>query len=101
MKLELCEIMQSDREASIMRVLGTTKKRTRTMLVSEQSVLCLFGIFCAIALLLAINGILLAAHAKPLSAYASLQLASCTTGAMVCAVVITRRRVLELLQVKE
>jgi ABC-type antimicrobial peptide transport system permease subunit len=94
-------VMQADREASIMRVLGTTKKRTRLMLTLEQTVLCLAGFVCAVFVLLMINGVLPAAVTRPLGMYAALHFAMCVAGAVICAVVITRRRILELLQVKE
>ena len=94
-------IMQTDRDASIMRVLGATKKRTRAMLLAEQAVLCLAGLALGAILLFIINGALPADSALPLAAYAALQLAACATGALICSVVITRRRPLELLQVRE
>jgi len=94
-------VMQSDREAAIMRALGTTKKRTRTMLVLEQVALCVLGILCAALLLLAINGIIIPVYSKTLSAYSALHITTCTAGALTCAIIITRRRILELLQVKE
>jgi hypothetical protein len=94
-------IMQSDREASIMRVLGTTKRRTRVMLIAEQSALCLLGQLCAAALLFAINGASIAEHTAALGIAAIALLAGCIAGALVCAVIVTRRRILELLQVKE
>ena len=94
-------VMQLDREASIMRVLGTTKKRTRAMLVLEQILLCIAGVFCAVALLLVINGIVMALYTRTLTAYSALHITACAAGALTCAVIITKRRVLELLQVKE
>jgi len=94
-------VMQSDREASIMRVLGTTKKRTRTMLVLEQEVLCCFELLFAAALLRVINGALTEDYMRFTSLYAALHLAICAAVSLTCAVIITRRRVLELLQVKE
>ena len=94
-------VMQSDREAAIMRVLGTSKKRTRTILVIEQVTLCLFGQICAALLLLVINGILLLQHAAAIGIFGSSLLFACIAGALICAVIITRRRILEMLQVKE
>ena len=94
-------VMQSDREAATMRALGTTKKRTRAFLIIEQALLCAAGLILAAGLLLVINGSLPAESALPLAAYAVLQLAACSAGALTCAVVVTRRRILELLQVRE
>jgi len=94
-------VLQSDREASIMRVLGTTKKRARAILVLEQASLGIIGLLLAAILLLAINGAALASYAQPLASCAALLIAASALGASVCAVIITRRRPLELLQVKE
>ena len=85
-----------------MRALGTTKRRVRAMLASEQAVLCVVGLLLAAVLLNAVNGFaLMESSARPLIAYAGLQLAMCVAGALTCAIVITRRRILEMLQVKE
>jgi hypothetical protein len=94
-------VMQLDREASIMRALGATKRRARAMLVVEQAMLCAAGVVFAVSALLAVNGIMLAVYAGAVTAYSALHLAMCVIGALTCAVIITRRRVLELLQVKE
>jgi hypothetical protein len=48
-----------------------------------------------------INGVLPAPVTRPLGLYAALHLAMCVAGAVICAVIVTRRRILELLQVKE
>ena len=49
-------ILQSAREASLLRVLGTTKRRTRAMLSLEQLFLCLAGLCLAIAALVLAEG---------------------------------------------
>ncbi|NLO48220.1 MAG: ABC transporter permease, partial [Clostridiales bacterium] len=59
-------VLQSAKEASIMRVLGTTKKRTRLMLILEQLMLCLLGLVVALVLLAAVNGTAILHVAKPL-----------------------------------
>ena len=94
-------VMQSDREASIMRVLGTTKRRTRAILVTEQAALCFIGQVFAAALLLIINGILLLRHSTAIGIFGAALIFTCTAGALIFAIIITRRRILELLQVKE
>ncbi len=93
-------VIQTVREASIMRVLGTTKKRTRIILILEQLILCLFGMIVALILLTALNGTAVLNIAKPLG-FCALHIIGCAAGVVVCSVVITRRRILELLQVKE
>ena len=50
---------------------------------------------------MAANGAALAGHAMPIGIYAAAHLAACSIGGIVCAVIITRRKPLELLQVKE
>ena len=94
-------VMQAEKEASIMRVLGTTKKRTHALLVTEQAALCAAGLVCAALLLLGVNSALPQGIAIRFASLALTQLAACIAGALVCAVIITRRRVLELLQMKE
>ncbi|MCL2126338.1 MAG: ABC transporter permease [Oscillospiraceae bacterium] len=94
-------VMQTDREAAIMRAIGATKKRARAMLTLEQATLCIAGLFCAAVLLYAINGAAIAGYIGAIGIYAAAQLVACVAGALICAVVATRRRVLELLQVKE
>lgn len=94
-------ILQSAKEASILRVLGTTKRRTRIMLISEQLILCLLGLVLAFIILSAINGNSILTVVLPLSIYIVLHFAGCIIGTSICAVVVTRRRILELLQVRE
>lgn len=93
-------VAQSDKEASIMRVLGTTKRRTHAVLITEQALLCLVGLICAELALIALNGVLPSGSAMPLVLCAVLQLAAGVAGSAVCAVLVTIRRPLELLQVK-
>jgi hypothetical protein len=94
-------VAQSEKVAAIMRVLGTTKKHTRAVLILEQAVLCLSGLICAAALLLAINGPALTDCIREIAVCSVLLLLSNIAGASTCAIIITRRRILELLQVKE
>lgn len=94
-------VMQYYREAAIMRALGVTKKRVRATLALEQAALCIAGIFCAAALHYAVNGSAMADYADTAGLCAAAQLTACIAGSLICAVIITRRRVLELLQVKE
>ncbi len=94
-------ILQSAREASLLRVLGTTKRRTRIMLSLEQVLLCFLGLLCAAAGLIALKGEVLCGVADLLVLYAAVHFCLCLIGAWVSAVSVTRRNVLELLQVKE
>ena len=94
-------IIQSAKEASILRVLGTTKRRTRVMLILEQLVLCLIGLIVAFTILAIVNRADIIKVAEPLSTYCLLHLIGCTVGTTIAAITVTRRKILELLQVKE
>ena len=94
-------IIQSAKEASIMRVLGTTKRRTRTILILEQMMLCIIGLIIAFAILIMVNRANILKLAEPLCTYCLLHLISCTVGTTIAAITVTRRKILELLQVKE
>ena len=94
-------ILQSAREASLLRVLGTTKRRTRVMLTLEQVFLCLLGLLCAAFGLLGLKGDALRPVSGLLGLYSGSHFCLCILGTTLAAVSVTRRHVLELLQVKE
>ena len=94
-------ILQSAQEASLLRVLGTTKRRTRVMLGLEQAVLCLLGLGLAAAGLIGLKGDALQPVSGLLGLYAAAHFCLCLLGAAAAAISVTRRHVLELLQVKE
>ncbi len=94
-------ILQSAQEASLLRVLGTTKRRTRAMLSLEQAILCLLGLVLAALGLLGLKGSALRPVSDLLVIYAAAHFCLCLLGALTAAVSVTRRHVLELLQVKE
>ncbi len=94
-------ILQSAQEASLLRVLGTTKRRTRAMLSLEQIFLCLLGLCFAVAALFLSRGSALTAAAGLAAVYAAAHLLCCVVGTEAAAISVTRRKVLELLQVKE
>ena len=94
-------ILQSAKEASLLRVLGTTKRRTRAMLSLEQVILCLLGLICAAVGLIGLKGDALRPVSDLLGLYAAAHFCLCILGTAVAAVSVTRRNVLELLQVKE
>ena len=94
-------ILQSAREAALLRVLGTTKRRTRAMLTLEQIFLCFLGLCLAVAALVIAKGSALTAVAGLIAVYIAAHLLACAMGTEAAAVSVTRRNVLELLQVKE
>ena len=99
--LPALSVMQSTKDAAIMRALGTTKRRARATIVLEQSALCLAGFLCAAIVLPVVNGTSMSSYLGAIGINAAAQFAACVAGALICAVAATRRRVLELLQVKE
>ncbi len=96
-------ILTEAREAAIMRVLGTTKLRTRIILSLQVILMVLAGLMLGLAVALAWAGSLgLAAATAGLALLcATAYLLCATTGSSAGAVMVTRRPPLELLQVKE
>ena len=94
-------VLQSVREAAMNRALGMPKRRVRSILVSEQAALCLLGLILSVVLMFIINGAAIVPLLAQLVEISALHLAACVLGALSCAVVVTVRRPLELLQVKE
>jgi predicted lysophospholipase L1 biosynthesis ABC-type transport system permease subunit len=82
-------IIQSSKEAAIMRVLGTTKKRTVTILSLEQIILCILAssVFIIYSRVI-ITGIFI-------------YLAADIFAALIAAAATTNKKPMELLQVKE
>ena len=94
-------MMQSVREAALLRVLGVTKKRARCMLVFEQILLCMTGILLAGCGLYLYSPALFARSAQTLAICFVLYFLGCFCGAAAASVHMTRGRIMELLQVKE
>lgn len=93
-------ILQSAREAAVLRILGVTKKRARCMLSLEQILLCTIGIVLVTAGLAWRSPGVFARSARTLLACYSLYFLGCLCGICAAAIQVTRHRVLELLQVK-
>jgi len=94
-------ILQSSKEAAIMRVLGTTKRKTRVILALEQVLLSIVGLFVGVCGLLIYRGRELAVIVGQLSLFAILYFSVILVSAVICSGLATRRSALELLQVKE
>ncbi len=94
-------IQQSVKEAATLRVLGTTKLRARCMLAIEQLCLCVFGVVIAAFGLFIYSPELFVRSAGTLVLCGGLYLLGCVFSAVFAASSVTRRGVLELLQVKE
>ncbi|MCL1824097.1 MAG: hypothetical protein FWG44_07835, partial [Oscillospiraceae bacterium] len=94
-------ILQSSKEAAILRVLGTTKKRVRCMLMFEQIALCTVGIaFAAVGLML-YNSSLFTRSTETLAVCGVLYLLGCICAVLAASISVTKRKILYLLQVKE
>lgn len=94
-------IMQLAKEAAILRILGTTKRRSRCILAIEQIGLCLLGLVIAAIGLVIYDAGLFVRGADTLALCGGLYLLCCALAASITAATVTRRKVLELLQVKE
>ena len=94
-------ILQSSREAAIMRILGTAKGRARSLLTIEQLILCVCGIVLGAIGLLAYNGSGLSDVSEQTALFAALYFAMVLACGFVCSALVTNRSALELLQVRE
>jgi len=94
-------ILQSSKEAALLRALGVAKAKTRTILSLEQVVLSATGLAFGFCVILGYKGAGSAAIARPISLFAALYFAVIIASAAICSILATRRSVLELLQTKE
>lgn len=92
-------IVQTSKDIAIMRVLGTSKRRVRLIMIVEHAAMCLVGIVVAIAVLVirkAANAVI-ADVLFVCGLYFAAVLAAC----IVASIAASRKNVLELLQTKE
>ncbi len=94
-------IMQSTRDAVLLRVLGVTKKRVRCMLVLGQVFLCLTGVLIVAGGLCLYSPGLFLKSSDTLAACFVPYFIGCVLSVSIAAVQVTRHRILELLQVRE
>ena len=94
-------IIRSSKEAAILRVLGTTKKRTRCMLSFEQILLCVIGIIIAVLALAIYNIGLFILSTEMLSLCIGLYFLGYLCAVILASSFVTKSKVLELVQVKE
>lgn len=99
--LAVLMMLQRAKESAVLRVLGTTKSRTRILLCTEHILLCLLGLLLGLGILAALRGGIHAALSGRAVGCAGLYLAGCLCGALPGAIHITNRMPLELLQIKE
>lgn len=94
-------ILQSAKEAAFLRILGTTKKRARCILVLEQILLCILATALATAVLAVPAPQRFMRSAETFALCYGLYFLGCICGAFLAAVQVTGGRILELLQIKE
>lgn len=94
-------ILQTSKEAAIMRVLGTTKRKTRAILTIELSSLNIAGLIVGFCALFIYNGRGVIAILNRIYLFASLFFVMILVCAIVCSALATQRSALELLQTKE
>ncbi len=94
-------ILQSSKEAAILRILGTTKRKTRAILSIEQILLSVIGLIVGAVAVAIYKGAALVGAINQLLLFAGLYFVVIVVAAIVSASLATRRNVLELLQTKE
>ena len=94
-------VLQSSKEAAIMRVLGTRKRLTGSALAIEQAALCLAGLIIGTCALVVFRRQELAAISSKIAVYGALYFAVILAAASAVAWLVTRREVLDLLQTRE
>ena len=94
-------ILQSAKEAAIMRMLGVTKMKTRITVSLEQLLLSAVGLLAGFCGMLVFKGSAMAAISVQMAFFASAYFAAILLAAAVCSALATRRSVLALLQTKE
>ena len=94
-------ILQVSRESAIMRALGTTRGRTRALLVLEQAMLSAAGLLMGAGAMYAAKGAGLAASSRQLCAFGGMYAATVLVCGVICSWLATRRSALDLLQAKE
>ena len=94
-------VMQTGKDAAIMRALGTTKCTTRVMLALEQILLGFVGVLIGLAVMLAWKRGDFSAIAVQAGVFAAAYAIMVMFGSYISAAFATRKNILELLQTKE
>jgi ABC-type antimicrobial peptide transport system permease subunit len=95
-------VLQSAKEAALLRMIGTTKVRTRIMLAGQQLVLCAAGLILGIMVILLYSGAERMAAMGGVFIGCALLFGLCyVASTAVCSWVVTRQEVMALLQTRE
>ncbi len=93
-------IIQTSKDIAIMRVLGTSKRRTRAIIVTERIILYLVSVVLSVIVMLSMRGV--SEHTLyNMTLVIVLYFAAVVISSAAAAVAVTRKKVLELLQTKE
>lgn len=92
-------IVQSSKEICIMRILGTSKKKTWALLVSEQMVLCVTAVLLALVVLI-IRRVSAGVYLQMMLAFA-IYIIGIFAASMITAYVMTKKNALDMLHTKE
>jgi len=95
--LSMFMMLQTAKSAAILHVIGTSKKKTALMLLTEQFIICLVGLLPGLGALALLGAVFNQAMLMALGLY----LAGVVIGAVIGVVLVIRRPALALLQVKE
>ncbi|MBQ8830223.1 MAG: hypothetical protein IJ017_01335 [Oscillospiraceae bacterium] len=93
-------IVQTSKDIAIMRVLGTSKRRTRVIIILERMLLCFAGMVLAAIIMFAMRGVT-AAVARKIVFILTAYFAAVIAASAIASMAATRKNVLELLQTKE
>jgi ABC-type lipoprotein release transport system permease subunit len=94
-------ILQSSKEAAMLRILGTTKTKTRVILSLEQVLLSTAGLILGACIMLIITKYEMEEITGELALFSALYFAIITASGVFCSFLTTRKSALELLQTKE
>jgi ABC-type antimicrobial peptide transport system permease subunit len=95
-------VLQSAKDAALLRMIGTTKVRTRIMLAGQQLVLCTVGLILGIIAISLYNGAEHMEAMRSLLVGCALLFGLCyVASTAVCSWVVTRQEVMALLQTRE
>ncbi len=93
-------IVQTSKDIAVMRVLGTSKRRCRIIIITERVLLCIFGMILAAVIMLVMRGVTEIVLKKILTAL-GMYFAAVLLASAAASVASTRKNALELLQTKE
>ena len=94
-------LLQEAREAAILRVLGTTRKAVRLALIAEPLFLSIIGVIIGLGIARYLWKASNSLPTGPLLVSAGLYLAGVLAGLVTGAILVTNKKPIELLQVKE